>query len=93
MDEFTVRGPVERFPGENGWFYVKLSARQSAQLGPLVRSEWPALLKIRCTLGDTTWKATIMPIKDGPLFVALPAKVRKAEAIVVGQRVTLRCLL
>lgn len=89
MNEHRVRGVVERFPGKNGWFYVRLGDPLDAMLREEVRSVWPALMKVECTLGETTWQGTIMPIKEGPLFTALPAKIRKAEGITVGQRVTI----
>lgn len=93
MSQQRVRGTVARFEGPGGWTYLPLSKRLSSVLAPLVRSTWPALLKAECTLGKTVWTASIMPIKDGPLFIALPAKVRKAEKIEVGQRITVTLAL
>ena len=87
MARQTVRGSVHRFPGKNGWYYLPLSKRLCAMLEAEVRSTWPALVKVECTIGETTWTASIMPIKDGPLFFALPAKVRKAETLDVGDRI------
>lgn len=89
MNEFVARGTVERFPGKNGWVHLKFSKRVSDVLRPRVRAAWPALLKARCCVRNTEWLGTIMPINDGPLFVTFPAKIRKAEMIEPGQRISM----
>lgn len=91
MTRFDVTGEVKRFPGKGGWYYVELGDKLSADLRPAVASTWPALLPCQLRLGDSSWKSSIMPIKDGPLFIALPAKVRKAETIMENQVVTVSC--
>ena len=93
METHVIHDNLQRFPGKNGWYYLPLGKRLCATLGPEVRSTWPALKKVDCTLGKTTWTGTIMPIKDGPLFIALPAKVRKAESLDVGDRISMRIAL
>lgn len=89
MNTFNITGPVQRFPGKAGWHYVELNEEMSSDFRSIVKEKWPALLGAEFTLGTTTWKSSIMPIKDGPLFIALPAKVRKAENIVEGQEVAI----
>lgn len=91
MDTFTLTGPVERFPGPKGWYYVALPDDLEAVFRPLVRARWPGLIRVRATVGSTTWSGSMMPIKGGPLFLSLPAKVRKSEAIDVGQVVIIEC--
>lgn len=89
MDKFKVSGQVKRFPGDYGWYYVELDEGLSKDLRPLLSNLWPALLKAEFTIDNTTWLSSIMPIKDGPLFIALPAKVRKAETIDVADKVNI----
>ena len=84
---FSVNSIVKRFPGKYGWYYIELEEDISQDLRPILKGLWPALLKARFTLNKTTWESSIMPIKDGPLFIALPSKVRKAEAIDVDQTI------
>ncbi len=90
MTTFEVSGQVKRFPGQHGWYYVELNAERSADLRPMVAGVWPALLRAGFSLRTTTWQSSIMPIKNGPLFIALPAKVRTAEKIEEGQTVTIQ---
>lgn len=88
-DGYVVSGEVKRFPGPTGWHYLELPLDLDPELRPLVRQRWPALLSVRCTLGRTTWDGSIMPIKAGPLFIAVPARVRTSEGVVVGSAVTI----
>lgn len=78
MSNLSIKNVVKRFPGQYGWYYVEVDEDISKDLRPILKNLWPALLKAQFTLGKTTWNSSIMPIKDGPLFIALPAKVRKS---------------
>jgi len=89
MTKIEVNGRIKRFPGQYGWHYVELDDKLSNDLRPLLSNLWPALLKAEFTINSTVWLSSIMPIKDGPLFIALPAKVRKAEDIDVGDKITI----
>ena len=88
MNRYKVTGKVRRFPGKGGWFYVELDKEMSNDFRPLIKEPWPALLSASFKLNNTKWDSSIMPIKDGPLFIALPAKVRKAEGIQQNQIVS-----
>lgn len=89
MNTFKVSGRVKRFPGQYGWYYVELDEKLSKDLRPLLANLWPALLKSEFRINKTSWQSSIMPIKDGPLFIALPAKIRKAEGLDVGNKVAI----
>jgi hypothetical protein len=88
MKKFRISGVVKRFPGQYGWYYIELSQKLSKDFRPLIKDRWPALLKASFTLRNTSWNSSIMPIKDGPLFIALPAKIRKVEDIKKGKRLS-----
>ena len=88
MNSFSQSGEIQRFPGKGGWYYLALDEALSADFREMVKANWPSLLGAEFTLGETTWRSSIMPIKDGPLFIALPAKVRKAESLEEGQKIT-----
>ncbi|MFN0116865.1 MAG: DUF1905 domain-containing protein [Elusimicrobiota bacterium] len=51
------------------------------------------LIPIFITLGKSIWKSSLLPMGDGTHFIALPAKVRKAEDIKIGKRVKLSFVL
>jgi len=87
MMSFNVNGHIKRFAGQYGWYYVELNDSLTKELRPLVSSLWPALPKVELTINNTVWLSSIMPIKNGPLFVALPLKVRKAEGLDIGDKI------
>jgi hypothetical protein len=89
VNNIEVSGKIKRFPGKYGWYYVELDKGLSKDLRPLLANLWPALLKAKFRINNTIWQSSIMPIKDGPLFIALPVKIRKAEGLDVGGKVTI----
>ena len=93
MDTYVVSGLVQRFPGPKGWTYLELDAALEKVFRPLVQSRWPALVGVDCAIGETSWRGSVMPIRQGPLFITLPAPVRRALSIEVGQEVTVRVAL
>ena len=93
MTPHTLSGPLQRFPGPTGWYYLPLPEALDPLFRPLVQARWPALVGVRCTVGATTWDGSIMPIRGGPLFLAFPARVRSRESLEVGTEVTVSFVL
>ncbi|PID99055.1 hypothetical protein CSA80_02980 [Candidatus Saccharibacteria bacterium] len=89
MSMYLVTGVVKRFPGKLGWYYVELDDELAEKFRDRIKTIWPKLLAANFTVNQTHWSSSIMPIKDGPLFIALPAKIRKAEKLELGQTVTI----
>ncbi len=89
MDKFLISGTVKRFKGNYGWYYVELEESLSQNFRPMIKNIWPKLLRASFKIQNTKWNSSIMPIKNGPLFIALPQKIRKAEAIQEGQVVNI----
>jgi hypothetical protein len=87
MNKFEISGTVKRFPGKYGWYFVEIEEGLSKDLRPLLSRLWPSLLRAKFRINNTSWLSSIMPIKEGPLFIALPAKIRKVEKIDEGSNV------
>ena len=75
---------VELFPQVGGWRYVKVPDRLRDQL--TMRAQ-RGLIPVTATIGATSWPTSLLPKGDGTHFIALNAKVRKAERIELGDRV------
>ena len=82
---YTVTGKVRIFPQEGGWVYLPIPQKY-ADIG-IEPPKW-GLVPARITIGETTWEKSLLPMGDGTLFIALNAKVRKAEQIHIGDTVT-----
>ncbi len=58
------------------------------------RSRGFGSIKVTATIGDTIWQTSIFPAKDvGGYMLPVKANVRKAEAIVAGDNVTVSLTL
>ena len=82
--EYQITGAVQLFPQEGGWYYVTVPRTISQELNHVADR---GLVAIRASLGKASWNTSLMPMGDGSHFVALNAKVRKANNIGVGDRV------
>lgn len=80
----TLTGALERLPGVGGWFVVRVDADLSRRLRTgAVRGFVP----VTASVGGSTWDTSLMPMGDGTLFLALPARVRRAEDLDEGDPV------
>lgn len=86
VDHYTVRGVVQLFPQEGGWHYVAVPQEYSHELAHLAER---GLVAVRATVGEVSWDTSLLPMGDGTQFIALPAKVRQANGLVVGGSVTM----
>jgi hypothetical protein len=84
---FTTTGTVKQFPQAGGWVYLPIE-QSYEDLGFGARKPKWGLVPATITIGNTTWQKSLLPMGDGTLFIALNAKVRKAEGIRVGDTVT-----
>jgi len=78
---------VKRFPQKGGWVYTPID-QTYIDLG-INKPRW-GLVPATITVGETTWKKSLLPYGDGTLFVALSEKIRKVEGITVGDSLTIR---
>jgi len=81
---YTSKGIVKQFPQKGGWVYVPIIQTYEDFGG---KPKW-GLIPATITIGETTWKKSLLPFGDGTLFVALNEKVRLAEKLSVGDKVT-----
>lgn len=84
---FLVEGELELFEEVvSPWHYVRVPEEYTEVTRHLaVRG----LVPITVTLGRTTWDTSLLPLGDGTHFIAVNAKVRKAERIALGDRIKL----
>jgi len=81
---FTVSGQVKIFPVVNPWIYVGVPKKYTVITKSFADR---GLVPITVTLGLSKWNTSLLPKGDGSQFIALNAKVRKAEDIKIGDRI------
>lgn len=89
-EAFEFSGPLELFPQQGGWHYVRAPKKISEPLLPFADR---GLIAIEATIGDSTWPTSLLPMGDGTHFIAVPAKVRNKEKLELGDTVKLNFVL
>ena len=89
--ELEFSGEVWFWRGPSPYHFVTVPEDESAELqetAALVTYGW-GMIPVEVHLGETRWTTSLFP-KDGGYVVPLKDRVRKAEAVDVGDTVTLR---
>lgn len=89
-DSYSVGGRVAIFPQAGGWHYVVVPKKYTEITKPLADR---GLVAVTATLGKSSWNTSLLPMGDGTQFIALPAKIRKAENVSLGQNIKLTFVL
>lgn len=85
------RGEIWTWRGPSPYYFVTVPARQCDDLRAIsgfVTYGW-GMIPVTARIGTTEWTTSLFP-KDGRYIVPLRDKVRKAEALMEGQRVTIQ---
>ncbi len=93
QDIITTSGPLVRWSGDKAsWFFVVLTGDAVGEIhyAAMGRTGGFGSVKVRATIGGTSWETSVFPHKESSGFV-LPVKaaVRKAEALNEGDEVRL----
>jgi hypothetical protein len=76
---------IERFEMQGGWHFVPVPLELSKPL------EYHAIhfgfIAIIAKVGNTSWPTSLLPKGDGTHFIALPAKVRSKEKLLLGSEI------
>ena len=81
-NKFTAN--IELFEREMGWHYVYVPNDLSKPLECLADR---GLIAVTAKIGNSSWATSLLPMGDGTHFIALPAKVRKKEKLLLGMAV------
>ena len=84
-NDYVVSGEVELFPQPGGWYFVRVPVDITEDLEMLADR---GLIAVQAVVGTTTWDTSLMPMGDGTKFIALNARVRKANRIDLDDIVT-----
>ncbi len=72
---------VSLFEREKGWYYVPVPPELSM---PLIHLADRGLIAVTAKIGKSSWPTSLLPMGDGTHFLALPAKVRAKEKLMLG---------
>lgn len=89
--DLEFSGEVWFWRGPSPYHFVTVPEEESVELqaaSALVTYGW-GMIPVEVRIGSTRWTTSLFP-KNGGYVVPLKDRVRNAEAIVVGDRVTVR---
>ncbi len=87
---YTFATNVEVFPVDKGWHLMRVPSPLSKPLESLADR---GLIAVHATVGGSSWKTSLLPYGDGSHFIPLPAKVRKKEGVVLGDKIKVSFVL
>ena len=94
--KYKMKSKMWVYPGMAGWRFMYIGKRESAEIRKSregkKRRGWGSV-RVRATIGKTSWDTSIFPDKDGPYLLPIKLAVRKAEGIMDDDIVTLSITL
>jgi hypothetical protein len=87
-------GTIWVWKGPAPWYFVTVPAKHSDDLKGIlgiVTYGW-GMIPARVVIGKTEWKTSLWP-KDGHYIVPIKARVREAEGLDEGDKVTVRLVV
>ncbi len=91
--QYQFTAEVWRYEGPNGWYFVSLPAKYSAEIRKLFGDEeegW-GRLKVTARIEATEWRTAIwFDLKKGTYLLPLKAEIRNKYKIQAGDRVELK---
>jgi hypothetical protein len=89
--KYRVKGKIWRWPGDMGWHFLYISKGLSEKLyqGKVGKKYGSGFIKIRAKIGKTSWDTALFPhAKEGLYLIAIKAKIRKSEGLLVDDLVS-----
>lgn len=92
MKKFSVKAKVWKWDGPAAWFFAYIPDKESKALKKLPRGRGFGSIRVRATIGKTSWDTSVFPTKEGPYLLPVKADVRKKESIEDGDVVRITCI-
>lgn len=93
----TWSGKVWKYKGPAGWYFVYLSHIASKKVATAVAKGMHTVgfsfVPVTARVGNSSWKTTLFPTKEGVYLLAIKAAVRKKEKIDEGDVLRITCTL
>ncbi len=85
---YKINATVWIYPGLAGWHFITLDKALSQEIKKVARSYGAGFVKIKATIGATSWQSALFPHKQsGAYLISIKTYVRKKEAIYEGDTV------
>ena len=90
-----IKAKLWKWGGTASWFFVHTGQKETKMLREMPRAKKGGFgsVRVRCTMGKTTWETSLFPSKEGPYLLPIKASVRRAEGISEDDVVKIVCAL
>jgi len=87
--KFVATDKIWRVQEPGGWFFVTIDKKtaQGIRFFSEGRPVGLGYVKVRATIGKTSWDTTLFPTKAGEYLLAIKASVRMKETLSEGDRI------
>lgn len=94
MKKISFTAKIWKWNGPAAWFFAYVPEKESKKLRES-RQKSPGFgsIRVRVTIGKTTWDTSVFPSKEGPYLLPIKASVRRAEGIGDGDSMKITCAL
>jgi hypothetical protein len=92
--DMEFSGDLWFWKGPAPWYFLTVPDDDAVELeatSPFVSYGW-GMIPVTARIGGTTWTTSLFP-KEGRYIVPVKADIRKAEALEVGDSVTVRLVV
>lgn len=90
MFRVTLSTSLWKYPSQAAaWYFITINPEITVKIKALPRPKkgWGSV-RVKATIGKTTWDTSIFPSKEGVYLLPVKASVRKAEDLFEGESVT-----
>ena len=86
--KYKLKGKVWQYESEVSWFFVNVNEEISKEIkaNQIFRRGFGSV-PVWVIIGETRWKTSIFPNKNGEYWLPLKLDVRKKENIVAGKEI------
>lgn len=83
---YSVTEKIHIFQMTSPWKYIPIPIEKVPKVKP---GGWGSI-PVMATIGKTTWRTSIFPMKKGSYFIPIKSQVFKKEELLVGDLITLK---
>lgn len=83
---FALKGQVWKYTGKASWYFVNIdpSLAQEIKLSKKSSTTGWGQIRVKVTIGSSTWLTSLFPGKGGMLVLPVKLAVRKKEGLTDG---------
>ncbi len=88
---YTIKAKMFAYTVEaTSWYFVSVDKKVTEEVKKRATKKVGfQFVPVEVTVGETTWRTTLFPTKEGPYLLALKKIVRQKEDLLAGDMITL----